>query len=109
MSLTKQQKNDILKLRKLGSSIGDTAKALTIDRGTITKYFKTGRTVMMISDLHCGHAAGLTPPKHRPYIPKWKSFYEQWDEMWQEYIKNIKLVQPDTLIICGDAIDGKGE
>ena len=107
--LTKQQKNDILKHKKLGFNISEISKTLTIDRDTITRYLKTGKMVMAISDLHCGHAAGLTPPKHRPYTPAWTGFYEQWDSVWQEYIKWANLLQPDILIVNGDAIDGKGE
>src|SRR5271157_652517 len=62
--------------------------------------------MLVISDLHCGHLAGLTPPD------QWihgTSFYEQQKKTWNFYINTIKELQPIDILICnGDAIDGKG-
>jgi len=67
------------------------------------------KRVIPISDLHCGHRVGLTPPKYRPKNPTTK-----WDkiqaELWGEYTKLIETYSPvDVLIVNGDSIDGKGD
>lgn len=68
----------------------------------------------MISDLHCGHRGGLTPPgQYR---------YNQWDDenvkgkygklqatVWDWYAETVGAIGPvDLLVVNGDAIDGKG-
>ena len=108
MSLTIEQKNDILRHRKLGYTQKKSADLLGIMPDTIRTYLKTGKVVMICSDYHCGHVSGLTPPKWRPYTPAWESFYAQWDEVWQEYKRWCDKISPDILIDVGDALDGKG-
>jgi len=73
------------------------------------------KRVVVISDLHCGHIVGLTPPDWdskaeeagAEYLAKaWK----QRRHIWDFYAKTIKALQPiHTLIVNGDAIDGSGE
>lgn len=62
----------------------------------------------MISDTHCGHLWGLTPP----------SFWTQYDEdalafqkeAWTWFINTLNLYKPfDMVIGNGDLIDGRGE
>lgn len=66
---------------------------------------KTKR-IVVVSDLHCGHRAGLTPPDH------WQigtSYYQQQQKTWNFYAQAIKsLGKIDYLICNGDAIDGNG-
>lgn len=71
------------------------------------------KRVLVISDLHCGHRGGLTPPS-------WQ--YNQYDDenvrgkfgalqktVWDWYVKKIKEVGPVDILVCnGDSIDGKG-
>lgn len=72
------------------------------------------KRVLVLSDLHCGHRAGLTPPG-------WQYSKEASDEgrqvfsklqqsQWDWFSNKIKsLGKIDILIINGDAVDGKGE
>jgi hypothetical protein len=72
---------------------------------------KTKRLVI-ISDLHCGHRSGLTPPAWQ-YSEcdddEIKAKYGEFQRiLWKWYIES--LPHPiDTLVVNGDAIDGKGE
>ena len=73
------------------------------------------KRVVVISDLHCGHIVGLTPPDWdskaeetgAEYLAKaWK----QRRHIWDFYATTIKKLQPiHTLIVNGDAIDDSGE
>lgn len=72
------------------------------------------KRIVIIADLHCGHRSGLTPPKwqyhkdvEEPILRKFGDFQRV---MWEWYEKTILDLQPiDTLVINGDAVDGKGE
>jgi len=67
----------------------------------------------VISDLHCGHRSGLTPPEFQ-YDPeneehKWAKFGKLQMILWDFYSETIEKLKPiDALIVVGDAIDGKG-
>jgi hypothetical protein len=67
--------------------------------------------VVIISDLHCGHRFGLTPPKWQihdrtGYYAKVGAFQT---ELWNFYAEEINTLKPIDVLICnGDAIDGKG-
>ncbi|MCK4625058.1 MAG: hypothetical protein KAV00_07095 [Phycisphaerae bacterium] len=74
------------------------------------------KRVVIISDMHAGHRAGLTPPawqlkpgedeeiQHRRI--KWVDLQR---ECWGWFYKGIKRLKPiDVLIVNGDAIDGTG-
>lgn len=73
-----------------------------------------GKHVIALGDLHCGHVAGLTPPKWQyrresddVYL---KHFGEMQHTMWAWYANVCKALQPvDVLIVNGDCIDGRGE
>jgi hypothetical protein len=73
--------------------------------------------ILVISDLHCGHRAGLTPPRWqiKPSGPerhwtKREKFSVIQKESWEWYSRNVKASGPYGLIVCnGDAIDGRGE
>lgn len=60
-----------------------------------------GRKIVVISDLHCGHKFGLTPPH-------WQTEGRQ-RELWKHYSTLVKrFSKPDILIVNGDCIEGKG-
>jgi hypothetical protein len=73
------------------------------------------KTILIISDMHCGHVFGLTDPKWDVSAP---------DDAEREVTKPIairkalwswfdhelaSMERPDVLIVNGDAIEGKGE
>lgn len=71
------------------------------------------KRVVIISDLHCGHRVGLTPPawQYRPteedhWQAKWAKIQS---ECWKWYTQAITKLRPiDRLIVNGDCLDGKG-
>lgn len=69
------------------------------------------KRIAIISDLHCGHFAGLTPPAwhvngSRERFGRWEA---QQKLMWTQYVRMMKALQPiHLLIVNGDGIDGKG-
>lgn len=71
------------------------------------------RRVVTISDLHCGHEFGLTPPAWQykidghPRIAKAAKFQRALWNFATDALDNLKPI--DVLIVNGDAIDGKGE
>jgi hypothetical protein len=69
------------------------------------------KRLVILSDFHCGHRAGLTPPKYQSAIPGEKYLRVQ-DECWKTFAwwmdRLKKEHPPDILIVNGDAIDGKG-
>ena len=78
------------------------------------KQKRTFKRVVFISDKHCGHKVGLTPP------PWWSDgefatgrnakIVKIQRELWNFYADTIDSLKPiDRLIVNGDAIDGKGE
>ena len=72
------------------------------------------KRVVVISEEHCGHLAGLTPPQWQvAYKPKSDTKRNKWAklqrDLWGFYEKTIEELQPiDILINNGDAIDGRG-
>lgn len=65
------------------------------------------KRVAVVSDLHCGHFAGLTPKS------RWQRsspYYHQQKAMWNWYTRKAEEMGPVDLLVCnGDAIDGKGD
>jgi len=65
--------------------------------------------VVVISDFHCGHRTGLTPPGFVSKLSSDDPFYKERVELWNIYADLIEQVSPiDVLIINGDLIEGKG-
>ena len=70
------------------------------------------KRVVVISDLHCGHQVGLTPPdwqyrKVKMDVAKQNKYADVQDQCWKFYEKTILSLQPiDILVVNGDAIDG---
>ena len=71
------------------------------------------KRLVVISDLHCGHRAGLTPPMYQyreSDTPTRRKYGAVQEAMWNWYSKTAKsLGYVDILVVNGDAIEGKGE
>ena len=73
------------------------------------------KRVVILSDLHCGHRVGLTPPSFQWPIGsevshEWNKFGKIQRECWEWFKREIKAMQPiDIAIVNGDTIDGRGE
>jgi len=66
------------------------------------------KKVLVISDMHCGHRTGLTPPKYQALYPD-KKFVKLEKNLWKEFTRMVDKQKPvDILIVNGDSIDGKG-
>ena len=65
------------------------------------------KRVVAITDPHCGHLVGLTPPEFQWSInSKWGLIQYQ---LWSAYIEMLAKLKPiDILLFLGDGIDGKG-
>lgn len=65
------------------------------------------KRMVVVSDLHCGHKVGLTPPRwHNMNDGK---LYKIQKELWGFYTKAMDSLKPiDILFVNGDAIDGTG-
>ena len=67
----------------------------------------TRRTGVIISDLHCGHLAGMTPPAW--WLSAKSKTGKIQRELWGYHVKWAEQFHGvDWLIVNGDAIDGKG-
>lgn len=65
-----------------------------------------------IADIHCGHKVGLTPPEFSPppINEREEKFYNIRKELWDFFKASVEEFRPfDSMILNGDAIDGKGE
>ena len=72
---------------------------------------KTKR-IVVISDMHCGHRVGMTPPKWQlnpdnEHDAKWLRLQQ---EQWKWYCQKIDQLRPiDVLLVMGDCVDGRSE
>jgi len=72
------------------------------------------KRIVVISDTHCGHKFGLTPPgwwaseqTSEDYLVKHKAFQRS---HWEFYASEIERLKPiDIFVLNGDAIEGKAE
>lgn len=61
------------------------------------------KRIVVISDLHCGHVHGLTPPEYQ--IKRSSSQ----PVLWDAYCNLVKEVgKVDLVVVNGDAVEGKG-
>lgn len=61
--------------------------------------------VVVISDLHCGHRVGLTPPD----VDNGGKAHDYRRALWNFYAETIDSLKPIDILVCnGDAIEGKG-
>jgi hypothetical protein len=72
------------------------------------------KRIIVISDLHCGHVAGLTPPEYQyQEVEDSSTKHNKWAklqrEMWLNYCNIIEEYKPfDIGFDVGDLIEGKG-
>ncbi len=67
------------------------------------------KRVVVVSDLHCGHFAGLTPPAWQVSEARNPALAAMQRECWKWYEAALSALQPIDWLVCnGDAIDGKG-
>lgn len=70
------------------------------------------KRLVVLSDLHCGHRAGLTPPAYQyseDGAGRRAGFAKLQRSLWDWYADEVSKLGPvDCLVINGDAIDGKG-
>ena len=69
------------------------------------------KRVLVVSDFHCGHLVGLTPPgfdaDREPQ--RHREFYDMRRTIWRWFKRTVNKLSPiDILIVNGDAVDGKG-
>lgn len=69
--------------------------------------------ILILSDLHCGHRAGITPTAYQMSASgnrrQWNKYAVLQAELWSWYVKTIKsLGKLRHVIVNGDAIDGEG-
>lgn len=73
---------------------------------------RTACRVACISDLHCGHGAGLTPPEWQSGAwagsRRARSVQAAQSALWDAYAQIAREESADVLIVAGDAIDGPG-
>jgi hypothetical protein len=70
---------------------------------------KNMKRVVVISDAHCGHRAGLTPPKGWVNEERDTKVAHHQHILWDWYVNELEKVKPIDMLVCnGDMIDGKG-
>jgi len=82
-----------------------TEKRTSVFRRCGDKWLQRKR-IVVLSDLHSGHRAGLTPPK---YWVEWDRWTPLQKECWYFYMAKLDLLRPiDCLVVNGDMVDGTG-
>ncbi len=109
MAILQQKKNDILRALRCGFTQEQVAELVGVCKNTIIKLLKTRKRIIVLSDKHCGHIAGLTPPAYQNYHRGLAKYQEQQDEAWQWYAGVCKRLKADITFILGDMMDGKGK
>ena len=71
------------------------------------------KRVLILSDTHCGHEVGLTPPKWNPQYPEFPALQKMSDYrayLWDKFKSELDEWRPfDVCIADGGMIDGRGE
>ena len=70
------------------------------------------KRILILSDLHSGHKAGLTHPGFLPSdpAPLDKPFVDASKAYWNWFETNVRKSGPfDVVIVNGDAVDGRGK
>jgi len=71
------------------------------------------KRILVLSDFHCGHLTGLTPPMFQwsNSDTEWRKavcLYQKW--AWKTYMSFVDEFRPyDRLLVLGDCVDGKGK
>ena len=72
------------------------------------------KRVLAVSDLHCGHRVGLTPPGWQESLKpethtKHRKLAKLSGKLWKVFIKLLDTTGPyDAVLSLGDLVDGKG-
>jgi hypothetical protein len=72
------------------------------------------KKMLIVSDLHCGHRSGLTPPAFNHSVDNdaphhLKKQYRMRRELWRWFASAVNMIgEVDYLLINGDCIEGKG-
>lgn len=67
------------------------------------------KKVLVVSDFHCGHRVGLTPPGWNPRHEEIREETKLRDMLWEWTWENIRpLGKLDVVVANGDLIDGRG-
>lgn len=70
------------------------------------------KKVLILSDMHCGHVTGLTPPAYQRRSNtehKWNKYVSVQKNIWKWFTKEVLEHGPyDHCIVNGDCIDGPG-
>lgn len=70
---------------------------------------RKAKRVLVLSDFHCGHEVGLTPPKWNVGVAG-DPMIEYRSQLWKNFEDTLKAAgKPDVLVVNGDLIDGRGE
>ena len=72
------------------------------------------KRIVVVSDFHCGHRAGLTPPEWQANLKRGR--YAKWTkierECWRWYARTLKELRRerpiDLAVFAGDGIEGAG-
>lgn len=77
-------------------------------------YFIMMKKIIVLSDTHCGHRTGLTPPDYWDNPESdFKYYHDIQKKMWEWFSNKIDSIRPDTgfdgLFFAGDAIDGNAK
>lgn len=62
------------------------------------------KRILVLSDFHCGHVVGLTPPDHQSNRGQARQVQE---ECWKHFVKSRGKY--DAIVLNGDQIDGDGK
>lgn len=63
------------------------------------------KTIVLMSDLHCGALSGITPPAYQIHYNKEVEANQA--KFWNWYSETLKMLKPDIVCVIGDAIDGR--
>lgn len=71
------------------------------------------KRIVAVSDFHCGHRVGLTPPSWQYSVDSGPQVYRKFAKfqrgVWDYYSKTLAELQPiDCLFVVGDCVDGPG-
>ena len=70
---------------------------------------KKDKKMVVLSDIHAGHQASITPPEFWVNEASNKEFYAIQREAWEWYSDKIKSIgKVDVLVVNGDGVEGKG-
>jgi Mor family transcriptional regulator len=93
---------EMMMLEAAGIRQCDLAKNYGITKHTVRRILKErSKRILAISDLHCGHRAGITPPKFQTSDAQAK--------VWDWYTKTVRMLKPDVVFCLGDCCEGKGK